>query len=271
MPDNNTTPEQPEDFWLLDRILHGDAEPDDAALAQLLDAARGPASAEELSGEPAARAAFETHRPGTSRPAGQRAGTHSRSRRIPVISALKASKMAGAAAVGGIALASTLTAAYAGALPAGLQDFAHHTIGAQAADDDQGDDPGDTGDTGSDDPTEGDSPSPSPSTTGTSGAVGPDATGPAAFGLCTAWSHGGLATTSVAYKSLVTAAGDEAGIEAYCATVVHPGSTGTHPTGKPTSHPGGSPTSHPGGSPTSHPGGSPSTHPTGKPTSHPTH
>jgi hypothetical protein len=70
-------------------------------------------------------------------------------------------------------------------------------------------------------------------------AVGPDASGPAAFGLCTAWSHhqaqGRTAAPgrSVAFRNLAEAAGGEDKIAGYCAKVPHPGSatTGTEDSG----------------------------------------
>ncbi|WP_142030394.1 hypothetical protein [Arthrobacter sp. SLBN-112] len=68
-------------------------------------------------------------------------------------------------------------------------------------------------------PTETAGPEPSPTST----AVGPDASGPAAFGLCNAFTNGGLGTTSTAYAALVQAAGGEDGVGAYCATVAAPG------------------------------------------------
>lgn len=71
-------------------------------------------------------------------------------------------------------------------------------------------------------PTETADPEPSPTST----AAGPDATGPAAFGLCNAFTNGGLSTTSTAYAALVQAAGGEDGVGAYCATVTAPGDEG---------------------------------------------
>ena len=62
---------------------------------------------------------------------------------------------------------------------------------------------------------------PEPSQTST--PAGPDAFGPAAFGLCNAFSNGGLGTTSTAYAALVRAAGGEDGVDAHCATVAAPG------------------------------------------------
>ena len=54
----------------------------------------------------------------------------------------------------------------------------------------------------------------------TSAPKGPDAKGAAAFGLCNAFTHGGLGTKSTAYGSLVTAASGAGKIAAYCATVI---------------------------------------------------
>lgn len=76
--------------------------------------------------------------------------------------------------------------------------------------------------------TETESPEPAPTDTAapepsqTSAPAGPDAFGPAAFGLCNAFSHGGLSTTSTAYTALVQAAGGEDGVDSYCATVAAP-------------------------------------------------
>jgi hypothetical protein len=62
----------------------------------------------------------------------------------------------------------------------------------------------------------------------TSAPKGPDAKGAAAFGLCNAFTHGGLGTKSVAYGSLVTAAGSAAKIPAYCATVIASKKSASH-------------------------------------------
>ncbi|MEW1808090.1 protein tyrosine phosphatase [Arthrobacter sp. SLBN-53] len=74
--------------------------------------------------------------------------------------------------------------------------------------------------------TETEAPDPAPTETAdpapTSTAAGPDATGPAAFGLCTAFANGGLGTSSTAYTALVRAAGSEDGVGSYCATVTGP-------------------------------------------------
>src|SRR6478672_3031188 len=94
---------------------------------------------------------------------------------------------------------------------------------------------------------------PTDSATGTATpSSGPDATGPAAFGLCNAFKHGGLATTSVAYAALVKAADGAGKVADYCAKVSHPGAT---------ARPGGSPTDHPTGEPTGLPTHTTSSHP----------
>lgn len=73
-----------------------------------------------------------------------------------------------------------------------------------------------------------DTPEPSPTETDdlepapTSTAAGPDATGPAAFGLCNAFTNGGLSPNSTAFAALAEAAGGESGIGAYCDTVAAP-------------------------------------------------
>jgi hypothetical protein len=162
-----------------------------------------------------------------------------------VLTSLLASKVAMVAVASTIVVGGTTAAAYAGALPAGLQELAHQTIGTQASGtevshgDAQGDeesvtdDPTSAGEDGSDDAEDAatDDASPEPTddasddlTDTPKTGIGPDATGPAAFGLCNAWSHGGLSANSVAYASLVRAAGTDGDLAAYCATVPHPGS-----------------------------------------------
>ncbi|SES50069.1 hypothetical protein SAMN05216199_0604 [Pedococcus cremeus] len=106
-------------------------------------------------------------------------------------------------------------------------------------------------------------------------AVGPDAKGPAAHGLCTAWSHAKpskrTAGHSVAFRNLVTAAGGADKVEAYCASLPRPSAgkpdkPSSHPTG-PSSGKAGKGSAHPTGKPSSLPG-RPSTLP-GKPSSLP--
>lgn len=148
-----------------------------------------------------------------------------------VLTTALATKVGAAAAAGTVALSGAAAAAYTGNLPDSLQDVAHKTIKAPAAKDKAPKEP----------PAQ---------------AVGPDATGPAAWGLCQAFAKdkpekepepgdespgssrgngngkgkdtgaagakGKAKERSVAYRNLVRAAGGEDKVEAYCATVPRP-------------------------------------------------
>jgi len=203
----------------------------------------GPAG-DELAGEAAALAEFRS-RVGVPVPV-----SRPRHRRHPLLTSLLSARAATVAAVAALSAGGFATAAFAGALPAPAQQFAHHTFGAPAA--------------GGGQPTSTDhSASATP--------VGPDATGPAAFGLCNAWTHakahGNSSQQAVAFRNLASAAGGASNVAAYCAAVPHPGASSSHtahPTGPPASHPTGPPASHRNGPPTSHP----TPHATGKPSSH---
>lgn len=132
---------------------------------------------------------------------------------------------AGILAGGTIAAGGTAAAAYTGSLPAPLQQSSHDLIGApapaavstapehkpEADTHGKASKPADT---------------PEPRTEAT--PAGPDATGPAAFGLCTAFTNGGLDPASPAYKSLAAAANGSTGIAAYCASVPAPGQSAGH-------------------------------------------
>lgn len=180
------------------------------------------------------------------------------------ISSLVSSKALLAATATGLVALGGGAAAYAGALPAGLQTVAHTTFGAPAADqptDEPTETPSST-DTSSSSPSQ--TPSDEASPSDSASPVGPDATGPAAFGLCNAYLHGGLAPNSIAYRNLMTASGTD-GIDAYCATVVRPGMPTTESTTQPTDQPMPVQTAVPG-----HSTGRPTWAPVGPP-SHPRH
>jgi hypothetical protein len=131
---------------------------------------------------------------------------------MSLFTTLITSKIAASAlAAGALALGGTAAAAYSGSLPGSLQQGAHSAAGTPAP---------------SAPSTAAPSPKPKPSRT--AGASGPDATGPAAFGLCTAYSHGGLNRSSTAYASLESAAKGSANIADYCATI-----TAAHESAKP--------------------------------------
>jgi hypothetical protein len=118
---------------LLDALLNGQSLPPDApeqacAVAEMLASVAGPAGPCELAGEAAALSAFaRSASPADTSPA---AGWPTR-RRLAWLPAaatgrLAAALLAVATGLGGAA------AAYAGALPGPIQNFAHHMIGAPA-------------------------------------------------------------------------------------------------------------------------------------------
>jgi hypothetical protein len=269
-----------------DALLSGAPLPQEAPtesrlLADLMSALTAPTAADELAGFSEARAAYATRfSPGFH---GKSLRWRSQmSDRLPTSPKIAAALAAGVLSLGG------LSAAYAGALPDSAQDVAHHVIGAPATH---------PGKASSHAPEEEGTPSSTP--------AGPDATGPAAFGLCTAYAHRQPDTGSVAFANLITAAGGADKVAAYCAAIAHPGSSSSHagdspsavpsyavgvpstlpahPTGRPSTlpaHPTGRPStlpSHPTGQPSSvpaHPTGQPSTlpaHPTGQPSTLPSH
>ena len=238
----------------LDALLTGDLVTDEACAglqpaAALLAALNAAPQDRELAGHARALAEFR-HRGG--RPAHAR---RSARRRPRLLTSLLTAKAAAAAAAAAVALGGVAAAAYTRTLPAPAQQFAHNVIGAPSP-----------------------SPSASPShrpgtpqaTPARTDAVGPDATGPAAFGLCTAYAHakahGTASQKAVAFRNLAAAAGGTAKIAAYCTAAPHPGSSqSSQPASVPT-HPAGHPASHPTGKPSSHP----TPHRTGRPSSAPT-
>jgi hypothetical protein len=238
-------------------------------LAQALAELAGQPASSELDGEAETLAAFRnqfsipdaTPRPWPRQPP-------ARLRHLPVSAATAAA--ATILSLGGIA-----TAAYAGALPAGLQRLAHDTIAA---------------------------PAPGSRHTSKPSRTVPAATGHRAGGLCAAWAQAKADGTRkqqvVAFARLAAAARGPGQVTAYCATAVHlrtspsprphpaptPHGSGKptalptphgsgRPTALPTPHgsgkPTGLPTPHgsgkPTGLPTPHGSGGPAAHPTGKP------
>jgi hypothetical protein len=276
---------RPIDHWLVERLT---ADPtaarddDERALADLFAALRAPADEAELAERRDYLAAFAAAQAATAGSAStQTLGPDSApTRRTSMLGTFLATKTVVAAVALGTLGTATAAAAFTGTLPDALQKVAHDTVGAPTS---HRPEPKPT-------PTPSGTPSDKahakPGATPSGTGKGPDAKGSAAYGLCTAYTHGGLATTSTAYRNLATAAGGSTKISAYCATVPHPGSTknqsgqsqgdstgkptdkpNPHSTGKPSDHPTGSPTSHSTGSPTSHPGGGRSTAaPGGSPT-----
>jgi hypothetical protein len=205
----------------LDALLARDLEPEETAatlrpVAEVLAALRAAPSGGNLAGLDQALAEFR-------RAGGMPDGFHrSRPRRPALLRTLLSVKLA--AAVAATVLGGSIAAAYAGALPAALQKFAHTSIAAPVA-----------------------SASPRPHETRRAGVpVGPNPAGPAAHGLCTAYSHvqahGSATQHAVAFRNLAAAAGGAGQVAAYCATVPRPG---VDPLGEPASHATGRPDARP--------------------------
>jgi hypothetical protein len=229
----------------LDALLAQDRGPGETAaplgpVADVLAALRAAPSQGELTGLDPVLAEFRGA-------GGVPGGFHrSRPRRPALLRTLLSVKVAGAVAAA--VLGGSVAAAYAGVLPASLQQIAHNSIAAPAA---------------SAKPSPHQTPSAKPGMHQTPGAkpgpyqtpragapVGPDPAGPAAHGLCTAYSHaeaqGSAAKQAVAFRNLAAAAGGSGQVAAYCASAPRPGA-GAH--GKPASHATGRATSRPGHTP----------------------
>ncbi|MEV7133501.1 protein tyrosine phosphatase [Arthrobacter sp. NPDC093128] len=142
---------------------------------------------------------------------------------------------ASALAAGTLAVGGTGAAAFAGALPSDVQQSAHELLGAPAPHF------GGVSETATADANAAASASATPSASADAAAetdnakaeasataVGPDATGPAAYGLCTAFTKGGLAASSTGFASLAIAAEGEANIDSYCADVVAAAKSNSH-------------------------------------------
>jgi hypothetical protein len=240
----------------LEALLTGDLVTGEAwaglqPAAALLAALNAAPQDDELAGH--ARVLAEFRRRG-GMPVHARRSARRRSRLLTALLTAKAAAAAGAAAIalgGGVA-----AAAYTSTLPAPAQQFAHSVIGAPS--------PQPSHRPGTPQPSH--RPGTLQATPARTDAGGPDATGPAAFGLCTAYAHakahGTASQKAMAFRNLAAAAGSAAKVAAYCTAVPHPGrsrssqpaSTPTHPAGRPASHPTGKPSSHP----TPHSAGRPS-------------
>jgi hypothetical protein len=143
---------------------------------------------------------------------------------------------ASALAAGALAVGGTGAAAFAGALPSDVQQSAHELLGAPAPRVGGVSETAKAGATAAAESSASAKPSASAEAAGSGAAadqnadaeasataVGPDATGPAAYGLCTAFTKGGLAASSTGFASLAIAAEGEANIDSYCADVIAAG------------------------------------------------
>jgi hypothetical protein len=156
---------------------------------------------------------------------------------MSLFTVIATSKVAASAlAAGALAVGGTGAAAYAGALPTEVQQSAHELLGAPAPHVDGVSDAAKAAadaapKAAADTKVEGGAAEASASAAaGATGAV--DATGPAAYGLCTAFTKGGLSASSEGFASLSIAAGGETGIESYCAGVIEAGKAAGHVDGQ---------------------------------------
>jgi len=194
----------------------------DPALAPLHAALTAEPAPTEVAGEAEALAAYRAVSWGRTAVPARRRALWRPAVLSSVLTTALATKVGAAAAAGTVALSGAAAAAYTGNLPDSLQDVAHKTIKAPAAKDK--------------------APKAPPAQ-----AVGPDAAGPAAWGLCQAFAKekpaqdqaqdqaqeqpngkangkakGKAKERSVAYRNLVRAAGGEDKVEAYCSSVPRP-------------------------------------------------
>ncbi|SRR5712692_92774 len=216
---------------LAGRPVPAGAPADQQSLARLLASASGPASERELAGEAAAVAAFV--QVAGWRAVGSSGRVRTAARRSSLVASVFSVRLAVAAVAGAVALGGVAVAGYAGVLPASAQHLAHSALGAPAP--------------------RGPAAKPGAVAAGRQAQsaipVGPDATGKAKHGLCTAYAaakaHGSAAAKSVAFKNLAKAAGGPSSIARFCAGVTSPGSSSGHPTGPPSHHPAGPPSPRP--------------------------
>ena len=204
------------DARAFDALLAGMCQPEEApadlrAVAEVFAVLRAPADRREVAGWGQALAAY---REGSGLPeASNRARW--RRQRPPL-----GTRLAAAAGVAVVAvLGGGVAAAYTGNLPVALQKVAHDTIAAPGVRETRA----------------------APTPGGSGHPVGPQATGSAAYGLCNAYEHADASQKAVAFRNLSNAAGGRAKVEAYCASVQHPGA------GNPPGHRAGqpSPSAHP--------------------------
>src|SRR5215472_11503836 len=217
------------------------AAPQLRPLAEALAELTGAPVGDELAGEAATLTAFREHfgPMSSSHYVSRNRRSRPRPRHLPLRAAAAAATIVG--------LGSLATAAYAAALPAGMQHLAHDVIGA---------------------PEVGAQPAARPSP-----AI-PAASGQPGHGLCAAWTHakahGTRKQRAVAFRELAAAAGGPANVTAYCTATAHTATPpSSHPAPTPSQHSGeptSLPTPHGSGKPTA----LPTPHGSGKPTALPT-
>jgi hypothetical protein len=229
----------PIDDLTAERLLAGAVDPDDAPpayaqVAALVQTAKAPASADELvrrdADVSAVAAALTEQLAGTTTP-----------ERTRMISRRFGAK-ALAIAIPALALTATGAAAATGSLPGSAQSAVHGALAHVGVSVPSGSSSSDNrGNTGT-------------HAANNANAVGPDANGPAKFGLCRAYAanNGHMSPNSVAFRNLVKEAGGAAGVASFCAGVM-PGNSnsGTTGAGADTNSTNGPPASNPGSGHTS--------------------
>lgn len=203
----------PLDPWTLESLLDGDVSAIDDVTAPLADLI---ASARRPGDAVELRGAADALAAFRAVQVEERVATPTR--RTSMITTMTRSKLVVAATAGALTLGAASAAAYSNVLPDSVQSAAHQLINAPAPH---------------------------------GHAVGPDATGPAAKGLCTAYaSHQAEGTTinpkSVAFRNLAAAAGGEENIATYCASLQTPTATAS-PTESTTASETAEPTTEPTG------------------------
>jgi hypothetical protein len=244
-----------------DRWVVGDRPgPDHQGLAELLSAARAPASADELAGEQAAVAAFAA--------AHRRAASLERRSRVRVSRRATMVVVNTAAGLALIAVAGTAVAARTGNLPDGAQQHAHRVFSALGVPAPRTSPPGPAPTSAPPVGTPKTTSRPSPTPTPVGSTASRAETVPA--GWCRAWSAAPHDSRAAWRSKLIEAAGSDEGIAAYCAAVnvsTKPGSGTSTASERGPSKPSRSTKSHgkPGTLPTPDHHGKPSDQPLRKP------
>ncbi len=209
----------PIDDHTAQRLFAGALDPEDAPpgyapVAALMQAAAGPATADEVvrSGDDVSAVAAVVH-------AGTETKTREGTRHVPF---RRLGSKAIAIAIPALALTATGAAAATGSLPTPAQSAVHGALGHVGVSVPSGGQPSSGSNPGTIDT----------HTPNNTSAVGPNASGPAKFGLCQAYaaSGGHPNSNSVAFKNLQKAAGT-AGIAAFCAGVTPGSGSSDTPTG----------------------------------------
>ena len=207
----------------LEGVLDGSLSPDDVPAsmretARLLASARQPAAGTELSGMPATIELFAAAAAGNLATATTGTATTTSTRNVIPMNKKRMPRRAAAAIIGTLLTAGTAAAA-SGVIGTSDDGFeTGDTVLETVADTEAPDDTQAPEDTLA--PEDTTAPDDSVAAEGEEADErGPDASGPAGYGLCTAWSNGGLKNESSPARQALERAAEEAGmsLEDYCA------------------------------------------------------